>query len=82
MVKSAMLFEDNTLYRLGYKTGLGYRENGNPIGWVTGWVEENKHPYFFVLNIESPDKNFDIGSMRINMLKDILKHLGFLKGNK
>jgi beta-lactamase class D len=82
MVKRAMLFEDNTLYRLGYKTGLGYRENGNTMGWVVGWVEENKHPYFFVLNIESADKNVDLVTVRINMLKDILKHLGFLQGNK
>jgi beta-lactamase class D len=82
MVKRAMLFEDNTLYRLGYKTGFGYRENGNTMGWVVGWVEENKHPYFFVLNIESADKNVDLVTVRINMLKDILKHLGFLQGNK
>jgi beta-lactamase class D len=80
VVKRAMLFEENTNYRLGYKTGWGFKENGNAIGWVVGWIEENKHPYFFVLNIESPDKNFDMWTVRMKMLKDILKHLGFLEG--
>ena len=80
MVKRAMLFENNSNYRLGYKTGWGFKENGNAIGWVVGWVEENNHPYFFVLNIESPDKDFDMWTIRMKMLKDILKHLGFFEG--
>ena len=80
VVKRAMLFENNTNYRLSYKTGWGYKENGNAIGWVVGWIEENNHPYFFVLNIESADKNFDMWKVRMKMLKDILKHLGFMEG--
>ncbi len=80
MVKRAMLFENNTNYRLGYKTGWGFNEKGNNIGWIVGWIEENNHPYFFVLNIESPDKDFDMWNTRMKMLKDILKQLGFFKG--
>lgn len=80
VVKRAMLFENNANYKMGYKTGWGFRENGNALGWVVGWVEENNHPYFFVLNIESPDKNFDMSTVRMKMLMDILKHLGFLVG--
>ena len=80
MVKRAMLFENNANYRLAYKTGWGTLENGHAIGWVTGWVEENNHPYFFILNIESADKNFDMVKVRMKMLKDILKYLGFFKG--
>lgn len=79
-VKNAMLFENNSNYRLGYKTGWGFAENGHAIGWIVGWIEENRHPYFFVLNIESPDRNFDMKSVRLKMLKDILKHLGYLEG--
>ena len=60
VVKRAMLFEDNANYRLGYKTGWGTTEKGHALGWVVGWIEENKHPYFFVLNVESPDKNYDM----------------------
>ncbi len=80
MVKRAMLFEDNANYRLSYKTGWGFTEKDHAIGWVVGWIEENNHPYFFVLNIESPDRNFDMWQVRMKMLKDILKHLGFLEG--
>jgi beta-lactamase class D len=80
MVKRAMLFEDETNYRLGYKTGWGFTEQNHALGWVVGWIEENNHPYFFVLNIESPDPEFDMWRVRMKMLKDILKHLGFLEG--
>lgn len=82
IVKRAMLFEDNSNYKLGYKTGWGFNEKGNHIGWVVGWIEENRHPYFFVLNIESADKDFDMWNIRMKMLKDILKYLGFLQGAK
>ena len=80
VVKRAMLFENNSNYRLGYKTGWGFKENGNALGWVVGWIEENNHPYFFVLNLESTDSNFDMWNIRMKMLKDILKQLGFLEG--
>ncbi|MEO7923337.1 MAG: penicillin-binding transpeptidase domain-containing protein [Chitinophagaceae bacterium] len=81
-VKSAMLYtgENNANYRLGYKTGWGFTEKDHSLGWVVGWIEENNHPYFFVLNIESTDRNFDMSVVRVKMLKDILKHLGFFKG--
>ena len=80
IVKRAMLFEDNSNYRLGYKTGWGFNERGDHIGWVVGWIEENRHPYFFVLNIGSADKDFDMWKVRMKMLKDILKYLGFFEG--
>lgn len=80
IVKRAMLFEDNSNYKLGYKTGWGFDEQGDHIGWVVGWIEENRRPYFFVLNIESPDKDFDMWNISMKMLKDILKYLGFLEG--
>ena len=79
-VKKAMLFENTTMYRLAYKTGWGRKENGNHLAWAVGWVEENNHPYFFVLNFESPDANADIPAIRMKILKEILQQLGFFKG--
>jgi beta-lactamase class D len=79
-VKRAMLFENNANYRLGYKTGWGFTEKNHAIGWIVGWIEENNHPYFFVLNLESPDKDYDMSKVRMKMLKDILKELGFFEG--
>jgi beta-lactamase class D len=80
MVKRAMLLENNANYRMGYKTGWGTTENGHALGWIVGWIEENNHPYFFVLNIESPDPNFEMVPVRKKILNDILKQLGFFEG--
>jgi beta-lactamase class D len=80
IVKRDMLFEDNSNYKLSYKTGWGQNEKGNQLAWVVGWIEENKHPYFFVLNFETADVNADIPAIRMKMLKEILRQLGFMEG--
>ena len=82
IVKRAMLWEDNTNYKLSYKTGWGFKENGNSLAWTVGWIEENKHPFFFVLNLETPDKNADIPAIRTKILKGILQQLDFMKGKR
>ncbi|MEN9569409.1 MAG: hypothetical protein RL172_640 [Bacteroidota bacterium] len=81
IVRDVMLQEDNTLYKLSYKTGWGFDEQNNNIGWLAGWIEENKHPYFFVTLVKSADKNIDMRKVRLNITKGILSQLGFLKGN-
>lgn len=81
IVKKLMLQEDNANYKLSYKTGWGFRENGNALGWVVGWIEENQHPYFFVLNLEGP-KDLDMVPVRMNILKSILKQQGFFEGKR
>jgi beta-lactamase class D len=81
IVQSVMLREQNSNYLLSYKTGWGFPGDGREIGWIVGWIEENKHPYFFVLNIEStvPKRVIEV---RLKLLKDILSHLGFFNGKK
>jgi len=81
IVKKLMQQENNANYRLAYKTGWGFTENGNALGWMVGWVEENQHPYFFVLNVEGPH-NTDMLTVRKNILTGILKQLGFFEGKK
>ena len=81
VVKKIMLQEKNTNYSLSYKTGLGYRENGNALGWIVGWIEENRHPYFFVLNVEG-NANTNMKNIRLSILKNILKANGFFEGKK
>jgi beta-lactamase class D len=80
-VRDMMLQEENTLYKLSYKTGWGFDEKKNNIGWLAGWIEENRHVYFFVTLVKSPNLAIDMKSVRINITKDILKELGFLQGN-
>jgi beta-lactamase class D len=82
IVKDMMIREKTDKYILAYKTGWGQKENGSQLGWMVGWIEENKHPYFFVLNLESPDKNIDMVGVREKMLKGILKKMGFFEGRK
>lgn len=81
-VRDMMLQEDNTTYKLSYKTGLGYDESRNAIGWVTGWIEENRHVYFFVTLVKAKDPAIDMKSIRLSITKDILKQLGFFEGKK
>lgn len=82
IVKDVMLQENNTLYKLSYKTGWGFDENQHSTGWIVGWIEENKHVYFFALELRSTNRDLDISTTRIKILKSILTHYGFLKGEK
>lgn len=81
-LESLMLQEDNTLYKFSYTTGTGIDEKNNSFGWTLGWVEENRHVYFFVTYVKSPDKNLDLKSTGIHISKSILASMGFFKGNK
>jgi beta-lactamase class D len=48
---------------------------------VLGYIEENKHVYFFVLSTKSL-KADDLSNKNIAVLKQILLQQGFLKGRK
>jgi beta-lactamase class D len=82
LVRGMMPVESNSVYRLAYKTGQGIKEDGQAIGWVMGWVEENKHPYFFVVNMESADTKKDLSVIGLHIVKSILKPMGFFDGKK
>jgi beta-lactamase class D len=79
-VKQAMLWEANTAYKLSYKTGWGFDEQGHSLGWMTGWIEENRHIYFFVTLVKSPNKDIDMRKVRMDITKGILTKLGFFQG--
>ncbi len=82
IVRKVMLREDNSLYKLSYKTGLTGMLDDVSTAWIVGWIEENRHPYFFVLLVQSKDKENDLINNRISLLKDILSHYDFMKGKK
>jgi beta-lactamase class D len=81
MVKMLMLQTANTNYKLSYKTGFGYKQNGKSVGWIVGWIEENKHPYFFVLQTEGA-ANTDIKTASMTVFNKILKSQGFFEGKR
>lgn len=78
-VRDVMLMEKTPKYELSYKTGWG-TNGAKQIGWIVGWVEENRHPSFFVLNIETEDPNFDMVKNRMAILRNILTEAGYFKG--
>jgi len=80
LVRDVMLMEDSTTYSLSYKTGWGFDEKHANLGWIVGWIEENKHPYFFVTVVKSADPNIDMRTIRLKITKGILKQLGFFNG--
>ena len=80
IVRDLMKQEDNTMYTLSYKTGWGFDEAHHSIGWLVGWIEENKHPYFFVTLVKSAEENIDMKKVRLDITKGILTQLGFFKG--
>ena len=82
LVREMMPMESNSVYRMAYKTGRGIKEDGHAIGWVLGWVEENKHPYFFVVNLEAEDTKKDLSVIGLHIVKSILKPMGFFDGKK
>ncbi len=80
-VRSMMLQEDNTAYKLSYQTGWGYDPKGHSIGWIAGWIEENRHVYFFVNLLKTDNPSFDMQKERLALTKDILNRYGFFEGN-
>ncbi len=82
MVRDVMVQENNTAYKLSYKTGWTFDDDKKAIGWVVGWIEENKHVYFFVTFVKAPAHDTDISILRLNITKSILKQYGFFEGKK
>ena len=81
-VQDVMLQEDNANYKLAYKTGWGFQPDGSAVGWLTGWIEENRHPYFFVLQLIAKNHGYNMATARIGILKSILRDKGFFQGKK
>jgi len=80
-VRDVMLMEKTPKYLLSYKTGWGI-VGSKQIGWIVGWIEENMHPSFFVLNFESEDPNIKIPEVRDRIFRGILKEEGYFQGKK
>lgn len=81
LVRDMMIRENDTRYTLAYKTGYGQDKQNKPVGWVTGWIEENKHPYFFTLLMKPGKTLTDSNATGLELLKKILSQYGFFKGN-
>ncbi len=86
IVRSMMLQEDSTDYRLYYKTGTR-KSDSSVLAWMVGFIErketqigvltkskeKNYKPYFFAMNIETADTLLDFHSVRLKIVKDVLR---------
>ena len=82
LVRAMMSTDGNSNYKLSYKIGRVNSADGHVLGWVLGWIEENKHPYFFVLNFESANGRMDVSGVGLQVVKNILRSMGFFQGKK
>ena len=78
LYKKMILKEDNASYRLSYIQGAD--NNFIPTEWLVGFIEENKHPYFFVMQVSAHKNASWNKASGILLLKQILAEQGFLKG--
>jgi beta-lactamase class D len=78
LYKKMILKEDNASYRLSYIQGAD--SNVIPTEWLVGFIEENKHPYFFVMQVSAHKNASWNKASGILLLKQILAEQGFLKG--
>lgn len=82
MVRDAMMKEDNTLYKLAYVSAPGVDALKRPICWVAGWIEENKHPFFFCTLVKSSNQSTLQANTATDITQAILKQYGFFEGKK
>jgi beta-lactamase class D len=82
IVRKMMLREDNANYKLSYKTARATIPGNHTLLWVSGWIEENKHAYFFVLQALAPEKQSFPETKAVELLKKILAAKGFFQGKK
>ena len=78
IVKQILVLEETPNYKLSGKTGGVGNLNGTALGWFIGYVETKDNTYFFALNIDG-ENYAAIRDRRIDLTKQILNELGFMK---
>lgn len=76
-----MKLEDNSAYRLHGRMATipGSKET---LGWFVGWIEENRHVYFFTTLVRKNGNNASLDNVAQQVSRSILKHYGFFEGKK
>lgn len=82
IVRELMLREDNTLYKFSYDIGEAGPDNTESHAWMCGWIEENRHVYFFICLVKSGEEGKNLKKIAINITKNILSSKGFFKGER
>lgn len=77
-LKKMLIVQNNAQFQTAYQLGL-VALKGKQLGWVVGWVEENRHVYPFVINFDAGSGD-DTNAIGKKLMDDILAHIGFFKG--
>jgi beta-lactamase class D len=77
-VKKMMIVVNNSNYQLAYLQAT-VPKGATQLGWVIGWIEENRHVYPFVMNFDAPN-GMDTDAEGKKLTQEILTHIGFFKG--
>lgn len=77
-LKKMLIVENNAQFQTAYQMG-SVRLEGKQLGWVVGWVEENRHVYPFVINFDAGGEA-DTNAIGKKLMDDILAYIGFFKG--
>ncbi len=81
IVKEQLSQEANSNYSISYINSNSIAANNKYYNWIAGWIEENKHPYFFVLHTDA-NTAANLSESSKKLLYDILKHYGFFEGKR
>lgn len=79
-VKDIMIIERKDNHILRGKTGWATNVDGVAhTGWYVGYVEKGDNVYFYTLNIENQDPDFDMITNRKKILVNAFKNLGLME---
>jgi beta-lactamase class D len=80
-LRTWMKLEDNSAYRLNGRMAT-IQGNKESIGWFVGWIEENRHVYFFTALVRKNGNHSNLDNIAQQVSRSILKHYGFFEGKK
>ncbi len=81
IVKEQLSQEANSNFNISYINSNSIIVNNRYYNWIAGWIEENKHPYFFVLHTDASTAT-NLSESSKELLYDMLKHYGFFEGKR
>jgi beta-lactamase class D len=81
-LRSLLLKEANTNFKLSYLVSQGQDDKYGNIAWLTGYIEENRHVYFFATILVNASNGAGLEDKALNISKRILTHYNFFQGKK
>jgi len=79
LVKKLIVLKQTNKWTFSGKTGMTVQDGKN-IGWLVGYLEENKNVWIYVCNVESEDKNSaSFRESRRGIVEKVFKSMGLMQ---